>query len=132
MWSKIIATLTGQTVEAVLEYKNTKRRLKANIQLEILKGKAAYEQQKTMRAMQSEGHDHDWEMASIKNSGWKDEFVLIVLSIPMILVFIPYVQPFIAVGFTNLESTPDWYRWLVMMIYAATFGIRVWRRGAVK
>ena len=128
MWAKIIATLTGQTVEAVLEYKSTKRRLKANIELEKLRGKAEYERAKSQRASESEGRDAEWEKLSIQNSGWKDEWVLVVLSIPMILVFIPWTQPTIMTGFTALESTPVWYRILVATVYLATFGIRMWRR----
>ena len=128
MWAKIIATLTGQTVEAVLEYKAAKVRLKADIVLEKLRGKAAYEAAKTLRASESEGRDHEWELESIKNSGWKDEWVLIVLSIPMILVFIPWTQPTILAGFESLATTPIWYRTTVMTIYLATFGIRLWRR----
>ncbi len=132
MWAKIVATLTGQTVEAVLEYKQVKRQLAADIELEKLRGKAAYEAAKTKRASDSEGHDHEWEMASIKNSGWKDEWVLIVLSIPMILVFIPFTQTFIQTGFDALATTPVWYRTTVMTIYLATFGIRLWRRDMTK
>ena len=132
MWAKIVATLTGQTVEAVLEYKAATRKMKADIELEKLRGKAAYEAAKTQRAENSEGRDHDWEMLSIKNSGWKDEWVLIVLSIPMILVFIPFTQPFIASGFEALATTPVWYRTTVMTIYLATFGIRLWRRDMTK
>ena len=128
MWAKIIASLTGQTVEAVLEYKAAKAKAKSDIKLEILRGKAAYEAAKTLRAENSEGRDHEWELASIANSGWKDEWVLIVLSIPMILVFIPWTQPFIASGFAALDTTPLWYRTTVMTIYLATFGIRLWRR----
>lgn len=128
MWAKIIATLTGQTVGAVLEYKAAKIKLKADIEMEKLRGKAAYEKAKTDRAAQSEGRDADWETQSIANSGWKDELVIIVLTIPLILVFIPGFQVYIAQGFEHLETTPDWYRWLIMMIYAATFGIRIWRR----
>ena len=128
MWAKIIATLTGQTVEAVLQYKNVKRTLKANIELEKLKGKAAYEAAKTQRAENSEGRDHEWELASIQNSGFKDEFVLMVLSIPMVLVFIPWTQPFVMQGFAALATTPLWYRTTVMSIYLATFGLRLWRR----
>ena len=128
MWAKIVATLTGQTVEAVLAYKGKKRQLKADIEMEILRGKAAYESAKTQRAENSEGRDHEWEMASLKNSGWKDEWVLIVLSIPMILVFIPWTQPFIVLGFEALAGTPIWYRIMVATIYFATFGIRMVRR----
>ena len=128
MWAKIIATLTGQTVEAVLEYKATTRQLKADIKMEELRGKAAYQAAKTQRAADSEGHDADWEMASLKNSGWKDEWVLIVLSIPMIAVFVPYLTPHILAGFEALATTPLWYRSTVMAIYLATFGIRLYRR----
>ena len=132
MWAKIIATLTGQTVEHVLAYKTAKRTLKANIELERLKGKAAYEAAKTKRAADSEGHDHEWEMESIKNSGWKDEWVLVILSVPMILSFIPYTQPFVVAGFIALNGTPLWYRTTVMSIYLATFGLRLWRRDVNK
>jgi hypothetical protein len=72
--------------------------------------------------------DAAWEQASIQNSGWKDEFVLLVLSIPLVAVFVPYTAPFVLQGFQILETTPEWYRWLAVMIYAATFGIRIWRR----
>ncbi len=132
MWAKIIATLTGQTVESVLAYKTAKRTLKANIELEKLKGKAEYERAKTQRASESEGRDHEWEMESIKNSGWKDEWVLIILSVPMILSFIPYTQPFVVQGFIALNGTPLWYRTTVMSIYLATFGLRLWRRDVNK
>ena len=132
MWAKIIATLTGQTVEAVLEYKRAKVELKGKIELKKLEGKIAWEEAKTRRAEASEGRDHEWELASIRNSGWKDEWVLIVLSIPMILVFIPWTQPFILTGFESLATTPLWYRTTVMTIYLATFGLRLWRRDVNK
>jgi len=128
MWSMIVSKLLGSFSEKVADVYLEKVRLKSEIKLEVLRGKAAYERAKTERAAQSEGRDHEWELESIRNSGWKDEFVMLVLSIPMVLVFIPWTQPFIKVGFENLEGTPDWYRWLVVMIYAATFGIRIWRR----
>jgi len=128
MWAKIIATLTGQTVEAVLEYKNTKRKLQAEIELEKLRGKAEWERAKSQRASESEGRDAEWEKLSIENSGWKDEWVLILLSIPLVMVFIPYTQSTIMDGFAVLETTPDWYRWLVLLIFTAIYGIRVWRR----
>ena len=128
IWAKIVSTLTGQTVGQVLEYKQAKKQMQHERKLERLRGKIAYEKAKTERAAASEGYDADWELEQIKNSGWKDEFTLLVLSIPMIGVFIPPLAPYMAVGFEKLAETPDWYRWLIIMIYAATWGIRVWRR----
>jgi len=128
MWSSIVGALLGKVAPKVADYYMQKEQLKADIELEILKGKAAYEAAKTQRASESEGRDHEWELESIKNSGWKDEWVLIVLSIPMIAVFIPPLTIHIQAGFDALATTPLWYRTTVMTIYLATFGIRLWRR----
>ncbi len=128
MWSSIVGALLGKVAPKVAEYYIKKQELKQEVQLEVLRGKAEYEKAKTQRASESEGRDHEWELASIKNSGWKDELVIIVLTIPLVLVFIPATSAFVLEGFKILDTTPDWYRWMIVMIYAATFGIRVWRR----
>lgn len=128
MWEAIVGKLLGGFGENVVEYYKAKQTLKHERRLEVLRGKVLYEQAKSERAAKSEGYDADWEIAQIKNSGWKDEFTLIVLSIPMIGVFIPGLEGYMAAGFENLAETPDWYRWLIVMIYAATWGIRIWRR----
>jgi hypothetical protein len=131
MWAKIIATLTGQTVGEVLKYKAEKRRLKNEVELEKLRGKREWEAGKTKRAEASEGRDHEWELLSIRNSGYKDEYVLGLISIPMILSFIPAGQPYVVEGFKALEGTTDWYRFLVLSIFLAVYGVRLWRRKPV-
>lgn len=128
MWSSIVGALLGKVAPKVADYYMQKDKLKQEVKLEQLRGKAEYERQKTARASESEGRDHEWEVESIRNSGWKDELVIIVLTIPLVLVFIPQMSEYVLEGFKILETTPDWYRWMIVMIYAATFGIRVWRR----
>jgi len=128
LWDTILTKLVGTLPETVVDYYKQKRALEQEVELEKLKGKAEYERMKTKRASESEGRDADWELESIRNSGWKDEWVLILLSIPLILVFIPYTQEGVMEGFATLEKTPGWYRWLIMIIFTAIYGIRVWRR----
>jgi hypothetical protein len=128
MWSSIVGALMGKVAPKVADYYMKKQELKQEVELEILRGKAEYERAKTQRASESEGRDHEWEIESIRNSGWKDELVIIVLSLGMVGVFIPQLQPYILDGFKALAETPEWYRWMIMVIYAATFGIRIWRR----
>jgi hypothetical protein len=128
MWSSVVSALLGKVAPKVADFYIKKQELKAQIEIKKLEGKIAYEEAKTRRAEASEGRDHEWELASIQNSGWKDEWVLIILSIPMILVFVPFTQSTILHGFTVLEGTPLWYRTTVMTIYLATFGLRLWRR----
>ncbi len=128
MWSSIVSALLGKVAPKVADYYMQKQSLKQEVELEILRGKAAWEAAKTLRAEASEGRDHEWEAQSIANSGWKDELVIVILSLGMVGAFVPGLAPYVLQGFDILEQTPDWYRWLIVMIYAATFGIRVWRR----
>ena len=72
--------------------------------------------------------DNSWEIEQIKNSGWKDEAVLVTLLIPLWLCFIPYTVVYVEKGFNALALTPDWYQWLILVIFAAIYGVRIWRR----
>ncbi len=128
LWESIVGSLVGKVAPKVAEYYIKKTELKATVELEKLKGKIAWEQALTRRASESEGRDHEWEIESIRNSGWKDEWVLIMLSIPMVMSFIPGLVVYVNMGFAALAMTPEWYRWMILMIFGAIYGIRVWRR----
>ena len=78
--------------------------------------------------MRGQEMDNSWELEQIRNSGWKDEFVLILLSIPLILCFHPETVMYVELGFAALDKTPDWYQWLILAVFAAIYGIRIWRR----
>jgi len=128
MWSSIVTALLGKVAPKVADYYIQKEALKQQVELEKLKGKIEWEKAKSARAEASEGRDHEWELLSIQNSGWKDEWVLILLSIPLVLSFVPQAQYIVTGGFAALATTPDWYRWLTMIVFAAVYGIRLWRR----
>ena len=68
----------------------------------------------------------EWEgkMADATNDSWKDEFALVVLLAPAILVFIPGMREYVKQGFEVLETLPDWYQYLLGTIVAASFGFR--------
>jgi len=74
--------------------------------------------------------DLNWEMefARQASSSWKDEYTLIVCSIPAVLAFIPGCDEIVAKGFDALEKTPSWYQLLLLTLFFATVGIRYWRR----
>ena len=128
IWGTILQKLIGTLPTEVIAYYKEKRKLEHEKKLEIIRGKIAWEKAKTQRASESEGRDHDWELAQIKNSGFKDEWILGLLSIPLITVFIPATQQATLDGFIALESTPQWYQWLILVIFTAVYGIRIYRR----
>ncbi len=68
----------------------------------------------------------DWDARAqeeMKNS-WKDEWFVILFSIPLIAAFFPDLQEYVLRGFGVLDETPEWYMMLVVGIVAATFGLR--------
>lgn len=73
---------------------------------------------------------HDLMMADASRHSWKDEFWIIVLALPFVLIFIPGLKPHIEAGFIALEaSTPEeWYRYALLTAIGAAFGVSQLRR----
>jgi len=69
----------------------------------------------------------DWEriMAQGSQSSWKDEWLTILFSIPLVLVFVGDAgREIVANGFAALETMPEWYQYTLGVIVAASLGIR--------
>jgi hypothetical protein len=68
--------------------------------------------------------DWDIEMARSSASSWKDEWLVILFSIPLILAFIPGMEDVVRNGFEQLNKMPEWYQYSLGVIVAASFGVR--------
>ena len=68
----------------------------------------------------------DWylEMARGSQSSWKDEWLTILFSLPLILAFVPGMEELVRNGFQQLEQMPEWYQYSLGVIVAASFGTR--------
>ena len=67
-----------------------------------------------------------WEksMADATDGSWKDEFALVVLLLPAILVFIPSLTEHVRAGFEVLNTLPEWYQYLLFIAVSSSFGIK--------
>ena len=69
----------------------------------------------------------EWEkiMAQGSQNSWKDEYLVILYSIPLCLVFTgDWGREVVAEGFAALETMPEWYQYTLGVIVAASFGVR--------
>ena len=69
----------------------------------------------------------EWEkiMAQGSQSSWKDEWLTILFSVPLVLCFTgEWGRKTVADGFAALESMPEWYQYTLGVIVAASFGVR--------
>lgn len=126
MLDKIVGALLGAPAEQIAEYLKEKQRLKSELKLARLRARVAGERAKEARAIQADSNNHEWSLLQIQNSGWKDEFVLIIVSTPFILGFIPGMQKYVKSGFDTLAQTPVWYQVMIVTIFFAIYGIKKW------
>lgn len=68
----------------------------------------------------------DWDLEAIKGAqgSWKDEYLTIIFSIPLLLCFLPFTVEYVERGFEALSQTPDWYKYTLGVIVSASFGIK--------
>lgn len=126
----ILKTIVGGIVEPVADYFTRRQEIKAEDRQHERAIKAATVERQIELIKAGMHADATWELESLRAhaSGWKDEFVLLLLSIPLVLVFFPATAPAVLEGFAILEQTPLWYRWLILLIFTAIYGIRIYRR----
>ncbi len=55
---------------------------------------------------------------------WKDEYALLIVTIPFIMCFIPGFAEYARAGFDNLSSMPEWYQNLVILALASSLGLK--------
>jgi len=110
-----IANLAGSWMESKVE------KVKADGQAKVAQAKA-----KAVVAEKVAAGEVAWEksMADATDGSWKDEFALIVLLLPAILVFIPSMTEYVRAGFEVLNTLPDWYQYLLFIAVSSSFGIK--------
>lgn len=111
-----ISELAGTWLRGQVETKAAETKAKV--------AKAEAEAQIMLSAATSEA---EWErvMAQASSNSWKDEWLTILFSIPLILSFCgDWGRTITEQGFAALEVMPDWYQYTLGVIVAASFGIR--------
>lgn len=124
----ILKSLLGSLGSSIVDFLDNRSQRKHEQKTKVLELEKLRHEKQIELIHNGQELDNAWELEQIKNSGWKDEFVLLLLSIPLIMSFIPNMQSYVVDGFEALSKTPDWYQWLILAVFTAVYGIRIWRR----
>jgi len=118
MINVLLQGLFGVASSAVEGYIDTK---KAKAKQKLVK----IEAETTLMEKQITG-EIAWDVEAIKGSkqSWKDEYLTILFSIPLLLCFLPWTVEYVERGFAALAMTPDWYKYTLGIIVSASFGIK--------
>ena len=109
-----LASLAGSYIENKIE----KTKAEGVVKVETAKAKAAV-------ARKVAAGELEWNntMAEATNSSWKDEWLTILVSIPLILAFTGY-EDVVTRGFDALDAMPSFYKSAVAVVFAASFGVQ--------
>ena len=118
MWTALIgpiANIAGSWIDGKVE----ETKAASTVKVAKAKAEAAIMEKKATGEI-----DWDIEMARGASSSWKDEWLTVLFSIPLILAFIPGMEDVVANGFARLQEMPEWYQYSLGVIVAASFGVR--------
>ena len=119
MLNLLIKPLLGVAGDVVKNVAAT-RKVKAEQKITEIKAKTSLIEKQIKGEM-------DWDIEAIKGSkdSWKDEWILVLWSVPMIMIWIPPLQVYVESGFVALkDNVPDWYFWTWGAIVSASYGIK--------
>ena len=120
----ILANIFGGIAKPIVDgvtgiIKEKQRRKSMKVELE-----GAIQQQRLKNIEAGRVAEVEWNKASINKAGWRPGFLTILLSIPMVLVFIPFMVQYVEQGFAALDKTPEWYRILIGVMVSSAFGVK--------
>lgn len=97
-----------------------------------IKGKIEEKKAIQQRKIERIKTDADWEarMAEASGKSWKDEYLIILLTLPVIFVGYgvavddPQIIERVRASFETLSSLPEWYQYLLFIGVSASFGLK--------
>ena len=79
---------------------------------------------KMAEAGQAQNYDLDRLAMEQMSKSWKDEVLLLVFLIPMIMAFVPDMDKHALAGFEVIAKMPDWYQYIIIGMVVVIYGMR--------
>jgi len=110
----------GNLASTWLEGKVETKKAEAGAKVAKAKAEAVIMQKKATGEI-----DWDLKMADASANSWKDEWLTILFSVPLILAFCgDWGRQIVEDGFVALQAMPEYYRYTLGIIVSASFGTR--------
>ena len=118
----IITGIFSPIVSTVNKWQDNRAK-KAERRDRIEEAKTVAEETRLTTQVHHQG-EYDTEAQRQMQYSWKDEYLLVVLTLPFIGSFIPVVQDYIITGWEYVSKAPEWYQAAFIGVTIATFGLR--------
>tara|TARA_B110000977_G_C10870195_1_gene413257 strand:- start:18 stop:395 length:378 start_codon:yes stop_codon:yes gene_type:complete len=117
MLQTLLSPLMGIVGTAITGHLD-KKKAQAEFQVENIRAQTSIRQKVVAGEL-------EWNqaMAEASSGSWKDEWLTILVSIPLVLAFTGHTEV-VERGFIALEAMPSFYQTAVGVVFAASFGVQ--------
>lgn len=126
MIGSAVVTLGSSIVKDISGYFKDKNEIK-KVQVEADKLLIMAEAEAKAKRLDRESEqDYDLDKIAMQNmeKTWKDELILVIFMIPLVMSFIPTYQEYVTAGFASLALVPDWYMYILVGMITVIYGMR--------
>ena len=103
--------------------KNEIKKVQVEADKLLIMAKAEAEANK-MRRESEQDYDLDKIAMIAMDKSWKDEFLLILFSIPIAMCFFPEYRQYVEDGFKTLNIIPEWFMYIYVAMIVVIYGLR--------
>ena len=121
-----LVTLGSAIVSGISGYFKDKSEIK-KVQVEADKLLIMAEAESKAKRLEREAEmDYDLDKLSMiaMDKSWKDEFLLILFSIPIAMCFFPEYRQYVEDGFKTLNIIPEWFMYIYVTMIVVIYGLR--------
>ena len=125
MWTGIFS-IGSSIITGISDYFKGKQEI-SKVQLEADKKLILAEAEAKAKRLEKESEqDYDLDKIAMQNmeKTWKDELILVIFMIPLVMSFIPTYQEYVTAGFASLALVPDWYMYILVGMITVIYGMR--------
>lgn len=122
----IFATLGTAIISGITGYfkdKNEIKKVEVEAEKMLVLAKAEAEANKMKRESEQD-YDLDKIAMNAMDKSWKDEFLLILFSIPIAMCFFPEYRQYVEDGFKTLKIIPEWFMYIYVAMIVVIYGLR--------
>ena len=121
-----LVTLCSAIVSGISGYFKDKNEIK-KVQVEADKLLIMAEAESKAKRLEREAEmNYDLDRIAMQNmdKSWKDEFLLILFSIPIAMCFFPEYRQYVEDGFKTLNIIPEWFMYIYVAMIVVIYGLR--------
>lgn len=121
-----LVTLGSAIVSGISGYFKDKNEIK-KVQVEAEKLLIMAEAESKAKRLEREAEmDYDLDKIAMiaMDKSWKDEFLLILFSIPIAMCFFPEYRQYVEDGFKTLNIIPEWFMYIYVTMIVVIYGMR--------